>query len=137
MIVLDASVLIAHLDPADVHHARARALLLEVADEPFAASAITLAEVLVGPTRAGQHDRAVAALDRLEVRSIAIGDDAPSRLARLRAETNLKIPDCCALLAAEQAHTALATFDEGLAVAARDRSILVHPERGDAADDVG
>lgn len=42
-------------------------------------------------------------------------DDAPVRLATLRAETGLKLPDCCVLLAAQDAGAeAVLTFDEPL-----------------------
>lgn len=65
VIVVDASVLIAHFDAGDAHHERAETLLLAVADEPLAASPLTLAEVLVGPARAGRLDAATAALRQL------------------------------------------------------------------------
>lgn len=125
MIVLDASVLIAHLDASDAHHERAGALLLDVADEPLGASPLSLAEVLVGPARAGQVDRATAALHQLEVTSVGLDEDAPARLAVLRAGTSLTLPDCCVLLAAEQARGAVATFDDRLATAARERGFVV------------
>lgn len=125
MIVLDASVLIAHLDASDAHHDRAFDLLHQLTEEPLAASPLTLAEVLVGPARAGLLDRAAAALHQLEVGSVPLEEDAPVRLAMLRAGTGLKLPDCCVLLAAEQAHATLATFDDRLAAAARDRGLGV------------
>jgi predicted nucleic acid-binding protein len=119
LIVLDASVIIAHLDATDALHDRATALLLGVDSEDLGASPLSLAEVLVGPARAGRLDRAVAALDQLEVTSVNLDRDAPTRLAVLRAGSSLKLPDCCALLAAQQVHGAIATFDEALAAAAR------------------
>lgn len=119
MIVLDASVLIAHLDAEDTHHQRAVALLLDLVTEELGASPISMAEVLVGPTRAGQIDRAKAALDRLGVSTVALADDAPARLAMLGATTGLKLPDCCVLLAAEQSGAEVATFDDRLASAAQ------------------
>ncbi len=125
MIVLDASVLIAHLDATDKHHDRASVLLLQVAGEPVGASLLTLAEVLVGPARAGQLDRGTALLDQLDVASVHLDDDAPARLAMLRVGTNLKLPDCCVLLAAEQTHGAVATFDDRLANAATERGFVV------------
>jgi len=125
VIVLDACVLIAHLDATDAHHERASALLLDAADEPLGASLISLAEVLVGPARAGQLDRATAALHQLEVTSVPLGENAPARLAVLRAGTSLKLPDCCVLLAAEQTHGAVATFDDRLATEARQRGFVV------------
>ena len=117
--MLDASVIIAHLDATDALHDRATALLLGVDSEDLGASPLSLAEVLVGPARAGRLDRAVAALDQLEVTSVNLDRDAPTRLAVLRAGSSLKLPDCCVLLAAQQVHGAIATFDEALAAAAR------------------
>jgi predicted nucleic acid-binding protein len=125
VIVLDASVLIAHPDAADAHHERASALLLGIADEALGASPLSLAEVLVGPARAGQLDRATAMLHQLQVASVRLADDASTQLAVLRAGTSLKLPGCCVLLAAEQTHGAVATFDDRLAAAARERGFVV------------
>jgi predicted nucleic acid-binding protein len=47
----------------------------------------------------------------------------PVRLALLRAETGLKLPDCCVLLAAEQSGAAVATFDDRLAGAVTRRGL--------------
>jgi predicted nucleic acid-binding protein len=125
VIVLDASVLIAHLDADDPHHERAGRLLADAAPQPLAASPLTLAEVLVAPARAGRLDRASAALEELGVVTVPLGDDAPLRLAVLRAGTALRLPDCCVLLAAETAGAAVATFDGRLAGAARERGHAV------------
>lgn len=120
MIVLDACVLIAHFDETDAFHQDAGTLLRSVADQPLGASTLTLAEVLVGPARVGRLDQATAALAQLAVSTIGLGEDAPVRLASLRAGTSLKLPDCCVLLAAEQpGGAAVATFDDRLGVAAR------------------
>jgi predicted nucleic acid-binding protein len=124
VIVLDASVLIAHLDAGDAHHERATTLLADSAGEPLKASPLTLAEVLVGPARAGHLDRASAVLDQLHVAAQHLPEDAPHRLALLRAETSLKLPDCCVLLAAEQTDAAVATFDRRLAHAATERGLV-------------
>ncbi|MFN2503257.1 MAG: type II toxin-antitoxin system VapC family toxin [Acidimicrobiales bacterium] len=123
--MLDASVLIAHFDATDRHHPRASALLLDVAGEAMGASPITLAEVLVGPARAGQLDRGTALLHELDVTGLRLPDDAPLRLAVLRAGTGLRLPDCCVLLAAEQAQGVVATFDDRLAAAATERGLGV------------
>lgn len=125
MIVLDASVLIAHLDATDIHHDRAGALLGDAAVEAFGASPITLAEVLVGPARAGEVERGTALLHELGVTSVRLLDDAPARLAVLRAGTGLKLPDCCVLLAAEQTRGAVATFDDRVANAATERGLAI------------
>jgi predicted nucleic acid-binding protein len=114
MIVLDASVLIAHLDGNDSQHAKARAIFGDNSATPFGASEISLAEALVVPTRAGKLETAQWGLDRLGVSSLQLGSDTPARLAQLRAETNRKLPDCCVLLAAQEHGGAVASFDSDL-----------------------
>ena len=115
MIVVDASVLIAQLDERDAQHAQAVTVLLDAAEQPLAASPLTIAEVLVGPARQDRLDAAVAALGQLELQEIPFGADAAARLAVLRASTNLKLPDCCVLLAAQDGHAeAILTFDDRL-----------------------
>ena len=119
MIVLDASVLIAHLDGRDARHARAEEELQAAAGEPFGSSTITLAEVLVGPARRDRLSVAATAIETLGVAEIPLGADAPARLARLRAQTGLKLPDCCVLLAAQDAAArSILSFDERLVAAA-------------------
>jgi predicted nucleic acid-binding protein len=125
VIVLDASVLIAHFSAKDAHHEQAIRLLEESASEVLGVSPVTLAEVLVAPARAGMLAAANAALHDLGVRTVDLADDAPERLANLRADTNLKLPDCCVLLAAEQAFARIATFDDRLSRAAGERRIEV------------
>jgi predicted nucleic acid-binding protein len=127
LIVLDASVLIAHLDDSDGHHEAAMSLLFNVADQGLGISPISLAEVLVGPARRGQLDRALAALAQLDLNTIAFEDDASLRLALLRSSTNLKLPDCCVLLAAEKAGAAVASFDEQLRGVATQLGMVVLP----------
>ena len=126
MIVVDASVLIAHLDESDALHDRAVDALLAAAEQPLGCSPITLAEVLVGPARAGRLREARTAVTDLGVVGIPLGDGAAARLATLRAETALKMPDCCVLLAAEDAEAeAVLTFDDRLARAADQRRLRV------------
>lgn len=127
MIVLDASVLIAHLDQEDALHAVARQRLRTAAAQGrgFGASTITLAEVLVLPTREGRLGSMRAALRTLDVDELPLPPHAAERLAALRSETSLKLPDCCVLLAAEEASGGVLTFDERLARAAAERGLTV------------
>lgn len=125
MIVLDASVLIAHLDPRDALHETADERLLVAADQPFGASTITLAESLVAPLRTGRLRTTQAALRALEVAELPLPANAAERLAALRADTGLKLPDCCVLLAAEDADGGVLTFDDRLARAAAERGLAV------------
>ena len=119
MIVLDASVLIGHLDGNDPHHERARDLLAASGASPLGVSPISLAETLVAPARAGRLDAARAALERIGIVELTLGADAPAQLAQLRASTGCKLPDCCVLLAAREHNGTVASFDSGLIRAAR------------------
>lgn len=78
-----------------------------------------------GSARLGRLAQAAAALDQLRVCAVDLPPDAPLRLAALRAGTKLKLPDCCVLLAADQAGDAVATFDDRLADAARTHGLAV------------
>ena len=112
MIVVDASVLIAFLDPNDAHHSAA-VEILEDASPPLFVHPITAAEVLVAAVRNDVADAVWADL-------VAIGvelDDTPIDpllLARLRVKTGCKMPDCCVLASAATRNTAVATFDAQL-----------------------
>lgn len=125
MIVLDASILIAHLNGRDPHHQRAVELLRAHATELLGASQISLAETLVAPARAGRLEDAQEALEKLSVRELAFRPDASPRLAGLRAETGLKLPDCCVLLTAEDHRGGIASFDRNMCKRARDLGIPV------------
>lgn len=131
VIVLDASVLIAYLDADDAHHGAAQVLLAEAIEEECGANPLTLAEVLVVPARLGRLEAAQLVLDELEVSELAFPPDTAVRLAQLRAETGLRMPDCCVLLSAEttaatEATAAtVATFDDRLAAAAEARNLRV------------
>jgi len=61
----------------------------------------------------------------LAVTEVAVPADPAIRLARLRAGTRLRLPDCCVVLAAQQSRAAILTFDHRLAAAARDLEIGV------------
>jgi len=127
VIVLDASVLIAHLESDDLHHQPATALLLELADEDLAAHPITIAEILVGPARVGRVHEAAAALDSLGIQATGPESFEPQRLATLRATTGCKLPDCCVLAAAIVNHASVASLDARLAQAAKALGIAVLP----------
>ena len=81
MTVIDASVLIAHLDADDAHHAQAEVLLEAAGATPLVASRLTLAQVLVGPARAGKLELAIAALAQFGIDGVGLHADASVRLA--------------------------------------------------------
>ena len=111
MIVIDSSVLIAFLDPSDVHHVAAVEMLADAAP-PLIVHPAMAAEVLGAPVRNGVADAVWA--------DLALGvelDDTPMdplQLARLRVETGCKLPDCCVLASAAAHGVPVATFDERL-----------------------
>ncbi|MEB3070472.1 type II toxin-antitoxin system VapC family toxin [[Mycobacterium] vasticus] len=125
---VDASVLIAYFDANDTHHDAAVNVLAEAVRDDLVASAMTIAELLVVPARVGDDALRMAqeAFTRLEIGDEPFPEDAAVRLVRLRADSGLKMPDCCVLLAAETAGAeTVATFDARLAKAARERGLEV------------
>lgn len=124
MIVLDASVLIAHLSERDVHHERAVHLLEESAGETLAANTVSLGEALVEPAEKGKLRETRAAIERLGVTELPFGADAHVRLAELRAKTGRKLPDCCVLLAAKEIGGVVASFDSALIEAAKSLNLI-------------
>ncbi len=122
MIVLDASILISHL-VADRHAERA----LEIVDteEDLGLHRTTLAECLVGPVRVGREAEAITTFERLGIEPLGWHEDEPLLLARLRAQTRLRIPDCCVLAGTLLAGATLATFDRRLAEAAAGHGVAV------------
>lgn len=119
MIIVDASVLIAHFAASDRFHSQAESLLIGLVNEQLSAHPLTIAEMLVGAARDGK-----ATARRNDIREIGIEQWTPDaddviRLAELRARTGAKLPDCCVLSAAIATNGAVATFDEKLGRAAR------------------
>ena len=128
MIVLDASVLIAHLDPDDAHHSSATLLLREPPAAPLLVHGLTLAEVLVGGVRVGRGEAMLAQLYAAGLVLAPQDEHEPLRLAELRVSSGLKLPDCCVLDAALQHGAALATFDAALAEAGQRGGLDVLPQ---------
>ena len=118
MIALDAGVLIALFDANDAHHDVAEQLFAVHLTEPMTIGPINQAEVLVRAARENRDQQMLADLRALGITTTPLPDDAAPRLARLRAHTGVKMPDCCVLLTAEQTSGRIATFDERLREAA-------------------
>lgn len=127
MITLDASVVVAHLSPQDPHHQAASAYLEESRAEDLLMHSLNLAEVLVGGAKAGRGQEMLDDLLAVGIQVAERPDGEALRLANLRAGSGLKLPDCCALDTALFSGSTLATFDEHLARAARERHITVAP----------
>lgn len=127
MITLDASVVIAHLQPRDLHHQAATDFLRGHADEALIIHSLSLAEVLVGSVRAGRGQELHDDLHAIGIRVADHQEGEALRLAALHVGTGLKLPDCCALDTALTSGSTLATVDERLACAARTRHLEVGP----------
>lgn len=84
----------------------------------FRARSLTVAGLLVAPVALGTLDIARGWLKSLCIEEVPLGLDAATRLASLRAQTRLKLPGCCVLLAAQDAGAdTIATFDDRLGAA--------------------
>lgn len=125
VVVLDAGALIALYDSRDVHHEWAVGLFLSTARFTLAMSALTFAEVMVHPARAGRLDDFVSGVSglHLDIRPVEAGD--AEAIAQLRDTNGLKMPDVCVLHCAMALSATLATTDRGLASAARQHSLTV------------
>jgi hypothetical protein len=84
-----------YLDGADSHHEAAEALLTRVVDDDLGTNPLTLAEVLVVPARTGRLDTVLLVLRDIDVQALPFPTDTAVRLAKLRADTGLKMSECC------------------------------------------
>jgi len=126
VIVADANVVIAASSPDHVHHRQAVRLVTDHGQDGIVLHSLTLAEVLVGPARAGAQAAARSVLDAAGFRLSPTGDPTPEDLALVRAATSLKMPDACVLATAMHLETGLATFDKRLSREATARGVPVH-----------
>lgn len=103
LIALDASVLIALLDPGDAHHPAARAALELYAEDDLRIPAHTLAEALVHPIRAGKDREARRLIAALEIAVEAVDETIAIAAAKLRARHGpaLRMPDALVIAYAD------------------------------------
>ncbi|MFL5926484.1 MAG: type II toxin-antitoxin system VapC family toxin [Gaiellaceae bacterium] len=102
LIVLDASVVIAHFDDNDALHNAATTALLEYATDDLRLPASAYAESLVAPARKGRLDEARSAFDALQLRVVPVDRAHAERAASLRAnERGLRLPDALVLACGE------------------------------------
>jgi predicted nucleic acid-binding protein len=125
MITLDASVLIAYMNVRDAHHSAASDIVGAHCDDGFTLHSITLAEALVGHSRAGRAEQIHDELVEAGMTVAPMSSTEPLRLAEIRATTALALADCCVITAAQTANLPLATFDTKLATVARGLGLSV------------
>ena len=108
LIIIDASVVIALLDPADALHATARREFDQVAGEELALPASALAETLVAPARAGKLEEARQRIQALELLIADVDEDVALEAARWRGRHGrLRVPDALVLATAEVLNASL------------------------------
>ncbi|MGD7706187.1 type II toxin-antitoxin system VapC family toxin [Microlunatus sp. Y2014] len=130
MLVADANIVIAASTPGHVHHHDAVRIVAEFGLAGIVLHSLTMAEVLLGPARAGNL---AGAQDRLTAAGFMLapnGEPPPDVLARVRAATSLTMPDTCVLATAEYLRLDLATFDDRLAREAIGRGVRVRRRAG-------
>lgn len=99
--VLDAGVVIALLDPDDVHHAVSIDALTDHADDRLLLPASAYAELLVAPMRAGRLDEVRGRLHELAIDVLPVDAEVAEHAAALRAEhPPLRLPDALVLASA-------------------------------------
>ena len=102
LVVLDSSVVIAHLDARDVHHEVVVGALAEHRGDDLRLPASAYAEVLVGAIREGRVERAREDIEALLVQIESIGTAIADAAAALRAEHRaLRLPDALVLATGE------------------------------------
>jgi len=127
MTVLDASVLIAAVEPADMHHAQAVALMTSLGPQGMTVHPLTLAEVLVGAVRRGNGPQVAAAVAAAGVTTQRGDVVTPLAVAATRVESGLRLPDAVVLATAQTLGADLATFDDLLAARAAKTGTGVVP----------
>lgn len=124
-LVLDASALIALFNDKDAHHDWARNLMIQATAESLHMSSINLAEVAVQPIRLGIEDKFYKGISGLDIQISGLSEESSKDFARLRATTNVPMPDCCAIQLAVEKNSPLATCDKAQAKAAKSLGIEV------------
>lgn len=134
VVVFDSDVLIGFLNRDDAHHnaavARVRASMVSRTRRLLCA--VNYAEIMVGPLRAGTHERPSQMLVQFNIETIPVDMPLANRAASVRARTNLKLPDAFVLATAIHAEkrsrddVQLESFDAAVLQAHRE----LHPLEG-------
>ena len=127
--VVDANIVIAHLDADNALHEEASAALATIPKPERGIAAITRSEVLVAFARAGILDQGRAVFTNLGITTLPLppADQWADSIATLRASTRLKTPDAIVLDAALRSHAAVASLDFALRRAAQGAGLPLVP----------
>lgn len=125
VVVLDASALIALASSNDPHHSWAFEMFRDTAGFDLQMSALTQAEVLVHPARAGKLDKFLKLIGGLGLEITSVNEADSSAIAKIRASTNLKMPDAIVLHQAIKVNGSIATTDQQLIKVAKSKGVGV------------
>jgi predicted nucleic acid-binding protein len=125
LVVLDASAVIALASDTDPNHNWALEMFRDTAAFGLQMTALTQAEVLVHPARAGKLEKFLKLIGALGLEITPIEESDSSQIARIRSTTSLKMPDAVVLSQALKVAGFIATTDQKLAKVARENGVGV------------
>ena len=125
LVVLDASALIALASDTDPNHSWAMAMFRDTAAFGLQMTALTQAEVLVHPARAGKLEKFLKLIGALGLEITPIDRSDSIQIAKIRSATSLKMPDAVVLSQAIKVSGSVATTDKQLAKVAKDKGLGV------------
>lgn len=125
-IVIDASVLIALINSEDPHHDWAVTFFTETVAAELVMSALSLAEALVHPERAGKTSEFLQSISGLDLDIAEITRETALQLASVRAASGLKMPDAAVLQLALARGAGVSTLDAQLAHQSRAHGLATY-----------
>lgn len=125
IVVLDAGVLIALSSESNTHHEWAMGMFLHTLSQELSMSALTYAEVMVHPAKAGRAQELQQRLSGLQIQVRPFDQSDVAELATLRVESGLRMPDAVVLHESLTLGATLATTDKILNREARKRGVVV------------
>jgi predicted nucleic acid-binding protein len=125
LVVLDASALIALYDGKDAHHVWAVDMFIQTVDASLQMHPLTFAEVLVHPSRSGNLELFLEGIEGLDIEIPIMTNEHSLKLASIRHETGIRMPDAAVIELAVRTGAALATANANLARVAKKQGIGV------------
>ena len=122
LVLLDSSVLIALLNPRDLHHDVA--INSNSSGNQFIVSTISITEIMPRAIKDGNAEAIWKALIEMTHAIADLGAELSMSAARIRATTSLRTPDAIISATAQQRGAQLWTFDSKLAKATPGARLL-------------
>jgi predicted nucleic acid-binding protein len=122
LVLLDSSVLIAMLNPKDLHHEVA--INSNSSGSQFIVSTISITEIMPRAIKDGNAEGILKALTAMTQTIVDLGAELSMSAARIRAATGLRTPDAIISATAQGRGAQLWTFDARLAKATPGARLL-------------